>query len=88
VKAQGDPTIEVKTASTGTRRGRLSDTFERYAANHSRPGVYLTFAYRRDHAVFTLATNAPVESLESLLQAHGDDLVVTYASPGCQVCGG
>lgn len=88
VKAQGDPTIEVKAASTGTRRQRLADTFERYAASHARPGVYLTFAYRKDHAVFTLATNAPVESLSSLLRAHGDDLVVTYATPGCQVCGG
>jgi hypothetical protein len=88
VKEQGDPTIEVKVASTGNWRERLSDTFEHYAANRSRPGVYLTFGYRKDHAVFTLATNAPVESLESLLQAHGAELVVTYATPGCQVCGG
>lgn len=88
VDAHGDPTVEVKVASTGTRRERLSDTFERYAASHSRPGVYLTFAYRKDHSVFTLATNAPVESLKSLLQAHGDELLVTYATPGCQVCGG
>jgi hypothetical protein len=88
VKAHGDPTLEVKVASTGARRKRLADTFEQYAASHSRPGVYLTFAYREDHDVFTLATNAPVESLSALLQAHGDELVVTYASPGCQICGG
>jgi hypothetical protein len=88
VKAQDDPTLEVKVASTGVRRQRLADTFEQYAASHSRPGVYLTFAYREDHKVFTLGTNAPVESLSSLLQAHGDELVVTYASPGCQICGG
>jgi hypothetical protein len=88
VKAEGDPTLEVKRASTGTRRQQLSDTFEQYAASNSRPGVYLTFAYRKDHSVFTLATNAPVDSLTSLLQAYRDDLVVTYATPGCQVCGG
>lgn len=88
VRAQGDPTIEVKVASTGSRRQRLAETFERYAANHSRPGVYVTFAYRKDHAVFTLATNAPVESLSGLLQAHRTELVVTYATPGCQICGG
>jgi hypothetical protein len=88
VKAQGGPALEVKVASTGTRRQRLSDTFERYAASHTRPGVYVTFAYRKDHHVFTLATNAPVDSLRSLLKEHGDELVVTYASPGCQVCGG
>jgi hypothetical protein len=88
VEAQGDPALEVKVASTGTRRQRLADAFRRYAASHSRPGVYVTFAYRQDHDVFTLATNAPVESLSSLLQAHGDELVVTYASPGCQICGG
>ena len=88
VKAEGDPAIEVKVASTGSRRQRLSATFEQYAASHSRPGVYLTFAYRKDRSVFTLATNAPLESLRSLLREHRDDLVVTYATPGCLVCGG
>ncbi len=88
VEAEGDPAVEVKVASTGIRRQRLSAEFERYAASHSRPGVYLEFAYRNDHSVFTLATNAPVESLRSLLREHRDDLVVTYATPGCQVCGG
>ena len=88
VKAEVDPAIEVKVSSTGSRKERLAATFERYAASHSLPGVYLTFAYRKDHSVFTLATNAPVESLRSLLREHRDDLVVTYATPGCQVCGG
>ena len=88
VKAQGDPTIEVKVASTGARRQRLAATFEHYSANNSRPGVYLTFAYREQYSVFTLATNAPVASLKDFLHEYGDELVVTYASPGCQVCGG
>jgi len=88
VEAEGDPAVELKVSSSGTRKQRLSATFERYAASHSRPGVYLEFAYRKDHSVFTLATNAPVESLRSLLRVHRDDLVVTYATPGCQVCGG
>jgi hypothetical protein len=88
VRQQGDPVVEVKVASTGSRQKRLAKTFEQYAASHSRPGVYVTFKYRKEYSVFTLDTNAPPESLTSLLGAHGGDLVVTYATPGCQVCGG
>lgn len=88
VNAAGNPLVQVVDASEGSVKQSLAREFRAYSRSHTRPGAYLTFRYDSDHHVFRLATNAPPASLERLLEAHGDALVVTYASPGCLVCGG